>query len=56
VNPTGFIGRMSAEIMIIIALASFCLLWYMTMTNRGRNLMDRFDDWMGKILKRRKNG
>lgn len=55
-NPTGFIGRMSAEIMIVIAFVSLGFMWYICMTHKGRKMMDRLDDWIEKILKRRENG
>lgn len=51
-NPTGWIGRMSAEIMIAIACVSFSFMWYICMTHKGRKMMDRFDNWIGKILNR----
>lgn len=28
-----------------------CFLGYVCMTDKGRKLMERFDNWMGKILK-----
>lgn len=55
-NGTGFVGRISVEIMIVIAFIMLGVSWYMFMTEGGVRLMNRLDDWIEKILKRRENG
>ena len=51
-NPTGVISRISAEIMIAIACVMMGVLTYGMLTESGRRLMERLDDWMTNFIRR----
>jgi len=51
-NPTGIIGRLSEEIMIAIACVMMGVLTYGMLTESGRRLMERLDDWMTNFIRR----